>query len=59
MKLFVIEANFRNDSMRFNKRLLEKRKIRWYTIHMKVLLFSSFEKQKEYIWHFSETRIKR
>lgn len=42
-----------------NKRLLSKRKIRWYTIAMKVLLFSSFEKQKEYIWHFSETRIKR
>ena len=31
-----------------NKRLLSKRKIRWYTIAMKVLLFSSFEKQKEY-----------
>ena len=35
--------------MRFNKRLLWKRKIRWYTIPMKVLNFSSFEKQKEYI----------
>ena len=31
-----------------NKRLLEKRKIRWYTKPMKVLLLSSFEKQKEY-----------
>jgi len=26
-----------------------KEKIRWYTIPMKVLLLSSFEKQKEYI----------
>ena len=35
IKLSVIEANFINDSMRFNKRLLEKRKIRWYTIPLK------------------------
>ena len=48
MKLSVIEVNFLNDSMEFNKRQLWKRKIRWYTIAMKVLLLSSFEKQKEY-----------
>ena len=49
MKLYVLEVNFLNDSMEFNKRLLSKRKIRWYTIPMKVLLLSSFEKQKEHI----------
>ena len=49
MKHSVIEVTFKNDCMRFNKRLLWKRKIRWYTIHMKVLLLSSFEKQKEYV----------
>ena len=48
MKLYVLEVNIRNDCMRFNKRLLEKRKIRWYTIPLKVLNLSSFEKQKEY-----------
>jgi hypothetical protein len=42
-----------------NKRLLWKRKIRWYTTPMKVQNLSSFEKQKEYIWHFSETPTKR
>jgi hypothetical protein len=35
--------------MVFNKRQLWKRKIRWYTIPMKVSLLSSFEKQKEYV----------
>ena len=59
MKLYVLEVNFLNDSMGFNKRLLSKRKIRWYTIAMKVLLLSSFEKQKSMFWHFSETLIKR
>ncbi len=49
MKLSVIEVNFRNDCMGFNKRLLWKRKIRWYTTPMKVLYLSSFEKQKEYV----------
>ena len=48
MKPYVLEVNFLNDSMGFNKRLLSKRKIRWYTIAMKVLYLSSFEKQKEY-----------
>ena len=48
MKLYVFEVNFLNDSMEFNKRLLSKRKIRWYTIPMKVLFLSSFEKHKEY-----------
>ena len=47
-ELSVIEADLWNDSMVVNKRLLSKRKIRWYTIAMKVLLFSSFEEQKEY-----------
>lgn len=42
-----------------NKRLLWKRKIRWYITPMKVQNLSSFEKQKEYIWHFSETPTKR
>ena len=55
MKLYVLEVNFLNDSMEFNKRLLSKRKIRWYTIAMKVLLLSSFKKQKSMFWHFSET----
>ena len=55
MKLSVLESNFLNDSMVFNKRLLEKRKIRWYTIVMKVLLLSSFKMQKSMFWHFSET----
>ena len=32
-----------------NKRLLEKRKIRWYPIPMKVQSLSSFEKRKEYV----------
>ena len=32
-----------------NKRLLSKRKIRWYTTPMKVQSLSSFEKQKEYV----------
>ena len=32
------------------KRLLWKRKIRWYTTPMKVLLLSSFENQKEYVF---------
>ena len=41
--------------MRFNKRLLWKRKIRWYTIPMKVLNLSSFEKQKEYVLAISKT----
>ena len=59
MKLYVLEVNFLNDSMEFNKRLLSKRKIRWYTIAMKVLLLSSFEKQKSMFWHFSETHTKR
>ena len=49
MKLYILEANFWNDSMVFNKRLLWKRKIWWYTTPMKVLLLSSFEKQKEYV----------
>ena len=31
MKLYILEVNFLNDSMGFNKRLLSKRKIRWYT----------------------------
>ena len=35
--------------MGFNKRKLWKRKIRWYTIPMKVQSLSSFEKQKEYV----------
>ena len=48
MKLYVLEVNFLNDSMGFNKRLLWKIKIRWYTIPIKVLFLSSFEKQKEY-----------
>ncbi len=48
MKLYVLEVNFLNDSMEFNKRLLSKRKIRWYTTPMKFLLLSSFRKQKEY-----------
>ena len=48
MKLSVIEVNFRNDCMGFNKRLIWKRKLRWYTKPMKVLLLYSFEKQKEY-----------
>lgn len=48
MKLYILDANLFNDCMGFNKRLLEKRKIRWYTKPMKVLLLSSFEKQKEY-----------
>ena len=46
MKLYVLEVYFLNDSMGFNKRLLSKRKIRWYTIAIKVLLLSSFKKQK-------------
>ena len=41
--------------MRFNKRLLWKRKIRWYTIPMKVQNLSSFEKQKEYVLAISKT----
>ena len=45
--------------MGFNKRQLWKRKIRWYNIPMKVLNLSSFEKQKENVWQFSETRTKR
>ena len=49
MEHSVIEVNFRNDCMRFNKRLLWKRKIRWYTKPLKVLNLSSFEKQKEYV----------
>ena len=49
MKLYVLEVNFLNDSMGFNKRLLSKRKIRWYTKPMKVLNLSSFKKQKEYV----------
>ena len=49
MKHSVLEANFWNDSMVFNIRELWKRKIRWYTIPMKVLLLSSFVKQKEYV----------
>ena len=45
MKLYVLEVYFLNDSMGFNKRLLWKRKIRWYTTPMKVQNLSSFEKQ--------------
>ena len=35
--------------------MLWKRKIRWYTKPMKVLLLSSFEKQKEYVLALSKT----
>ena len=38
-----------------NKRLLEKRKIRWYTTPMKVQNLSSFEKQKEFVLALSKT----
>ena len=55
MILHVLEVNFRIDSMRFNKRLLWKRKIRWYTTPMKVQNLSSFEKQKEFVLAHSKT----
>ncbi len=44
-----LKQNSGMTAMGFNKRLLWKRKIRWYTIPMKVLNLSSFEKQKEYV----------
>ena len=49
MKLSVIEVNFRNDCMSSINNSFGKEKIRCYTIPMKVLLLSSFEKQKEYV----------
>ena len=51
MKLHVLEVNFRIDGMRFNKQLLWERKIRWYTMPMKVLYLSSIDKQKSMLWH--------
>ena len=55
MKLYVLEVNFRIDCMRFNKRQLWKIKIKWYTIPIKVLFLSSFEKQKEFVLALSKT----
>ena len=59
MKLYVLEVNFLNDSMGFNKRLLSKRKIRWYTNTYEILNLSSFRSKKSMFWYFSKTPIKR